>query len=167
MTDATRPAPSPIVPHLIVRDAAAAIAFYKRAFGAEETIRLPAPDGRILHAGLVVNGAPVMLADEMPNCGYPAPRAPQGSPVSLHLTVPDVDAAFARALAAGATTVLPVADMFWGERFGQVMDPFGHRWSLATPRRTLTEAEIRAAAAAAMAAMAERPPVANAPERTP
>lgn len=138
-------------PHLVVAGAAQAIDFYVRAFGAEEIVRMPTPDGRLMHASLRINGSSVLLVDEMPEWGALGPKARGGTSVTLHLFVPDVDAAVARAVAAGATLVMPVADMFWGDRYGQIEDPFGHRWSLATPLRKLTLAELRAATAAACA----------------
>lgn len=120
-------------PHLTCRDCAAAIEFYKQAFGAEEMMRLPGPDGRLLHAAVRINGSMVMLVDEYPEMGGHSPLALGGSPVTLHLMVDDVDAAAARAVAAGAEIAMPVADQFWGDRYGVVKDPFGHMWSIATP----------------------------------
>jgi uncharacterized glyoxalase superfamily protein PhnB len=152
MTKPPNPPPgmASLTPHLVVAGAAQAIDFYERAFGAEEMIRLPTPDGRLMHASLSIDGASVMLVDEMPEWGALGPKTRGGTSVTLHLFVPDVDAAVVRAVAAGATVVMPVADMFWGDRYGQVQDPFGHRWSLATPKKQLTEAELRTAAAEAM-----------------
>lgn len=120
-------------PHLTCRDCAAAIEFYKQAFGAEEMMRLPGPDGRLLHAAIRVNGSMVMLVDEYPEMGGHSPLALGGSPVTLHLMVDDADAVAARAVAAGAEITMPVADQFWGDRYGVVKDPFGHLWSIATP----------------------------------
>lgn len=120
-------------PHLTCRDCAAAIEFYKQAFGAEEMMRLPGPDGRLLHAAVRINGSMVMLVDEYPEMGGHSPLALGGSPVTLHLMVDDVDAVAARAVAAGADIAMPVADQFWGDRYGVVKDPFGHMWSIATP----------------------------------
>lgn len=139
-----------VTPHLVCRDAAAAIDFYDRAFGAEEMIRLPGPDGRLVHACMQINGSSVMLVDENVDCGHASPAALGGTPVSIHLIVEDADATVERAVAAGATLVMPVGDMFWGDRFGVIEDPFGHRWSVATPQRVLTESELRAAAKEAM-----------------
>lgn len=145
-----RPETPKLTPHLICRDAAAAIDFYKKAFGASELIRLPGPDGLLMHACLAINGGYVFLADE--NCGpdSPSPLALGGTPMSIHLSVDDVDAAVRRAVDAGARLVMPVEDMFWGDRFGMVEDPFGHRWSLATPQRQVTEDELRQGAKAAI-----------------
>ncbi len=122
-----------VVPHLVCDGAARAIDFYKEAFGAEEEMRLAGPDGKLAHASVVINGHMVMLMDEFVDMGATSPQRLGGSPVTLHLTVPDVDAAFERAVSAGATVVMPVADQFWGDRYGCVQDPFGHLWSLATP----------------------------------
>jgi uncharacterized glyoxalase superfamily protein PhnB len=132
-------------PHLVVRGAAKAIDFYKKAFGAVEMMRLPGPDGRMMHAAVQVNGAMVMLVDEMPEHKALSPLALKGTPVTLHLNVPDVDAVFARAVKAGATVTMPVADMFWGDRYGIVTDPFGHSWSIATHKKDMTVEQIQAA----------------------
>ena len=146
-----------VVPHLVCRGAAEAIAFYVRAFGAEETMRLPGPDGRVVHAGLVVNGSLVMLGEEAPEMGALSPAALGGSPVTIHLDVDDADAWVARAEAAGAAVEVPVADMFWGDRYGVVRDPFGHRWSIGHPVRTMTADEIERAMATATPAEAGAP----------
>ena len=135
-------------PHLVCAGAADAIEFYKKAFGAVEMIRVPGRDGRLMHGCVSINGSSVMLVDEMPQCGVLSPKSLKATPVTIHLVVPDVDKAVDRAVKAGATVVMPVADMFWGDRYGQIEDPFGHRWSLATPQRVLSEQEIRAAAEA-------------------
>ncbi|WP_323121310.1 VOC family protein [Burkholderia alba] len=133
-----------LTPHLICDGAAAAIAFYKQAFGAVEITRLDAPQsGRLMHAALRIGDSVMMLADEMADCGAHGPLALKGSPVFLHLYVEDADAVIAQAVAAGAKLTLPATDMFWGDRYGQVEDPFGHRWSVATHRRDLTNEQIR------------------------
>jgi len=137
-------------PHLVCAGAADAIEFYKRAFGAEEMIRIPTDDNKILHAALMINGAMVMLTDENRRYGALSPKALNGTPVVLHLNVPDVDAFVERAVAAGAKIVMPVQDMFWGDRYGQIEDPHGHRWSIATHLRDMTEAELKEAARKAM-----------------
>lgn len=127
----------PVTPHLVVAGADAAIAFYAKAFGAQEVMRLPAEDGRrLIHASLRLNGAMVMLVDDFPEhhggvAAAPDPARP--SPVTVHLEVPDVDAAIARAAEAGALVTMPAADMFWGQRYGQLRDPFGHSWSVGGP----------------------------------
>ncbi|MFN7164651.1 MAG: VOC family protein [Hyphomonas sp.] len=120
-------------PHLVCRDCPKAIEFYKAAFGAEEMMRLPGPDGRLLHAAIRVNGSMVMLNDEYPEMGGHSPLALGGSPVTLHMMVDDVDAVAAKAVKAGAEIVMPVEDQFWGDRYGVLKDPFGHLWSIATP----------------------------------
>ena len=123
-----------VTPHLVIRDerAGEAIDFYKAAFGAEELSRMPAENGkRLMHAHLRINGGNVFLNDDFPEyCG--GPSAAPGS-VTLHLHVDDADALFARAVAAGAETTMPLADQFWGDRYGQVKDPFGHSWSIGAP----------------------------------
>ena len=119
-----------VTPYLIVRGAAKAIDFYQRAFGAIELFRLDGPDGTLAHAEIKIGNSPVMLADG--TSGYPDPLTLGGSSVSFMIYVPDVDAAFARAIAAGATAKRPVADQFYGDRTGTLADPFGHVWSLAT-----------------------------------
>jgi uncharacterized glyoxalase superfamily protein PhnB len=138
-----------ITPHLVCRDAAAAIAFYQKAFGAVELARLPGPQGKLLHAMLRIGDSPFMLVDEFPEWGALGPQSLKGSPVTIHLYVEDADAAIERAVAAGARLTMPVADMFWGDRYGTVEDPFGHRWSIATHLRDLSPEEIQAAAKAA------------------
>lgn len=126
-----------LIPHLVCAGAAQALDFYRTAFGAEEVSRMPGPDGRLLHALLRIGDSPLMLVDEFPERGAAGgnlgPHRLGGSPVTLHCYVPDVDAALHRAVAAGARLTLPAADMFWGDRYGRVEDPFGHQWSLATP----------------------------------
>lgn len=150
------PAPNPIppdmptlTPHLVCRNASDAIDFYVRAFGAVELARLPGPDGRLLHAMLRIGDSPLMLADEDLDSGCRGPESLAGSPVTLHLYVTDVDAAIARAAEAGARVMLPATDMFWGDRYGRLEDPFGHSWSLATHVRDLSFDEIVAASAKA------------------
>ncbi len=131
-----------VTPHLVCEGASDAIGFYKAAFGAEELVRIPAPGGKLIHASLRIGDSTIMLVDEFADMGCLGPKALEGSPVTLHLFVADVDAAFARAVAAGATVKMPVADMFWGDRYGMVTDPFGHNWSLATHVRDLTPEQI-------------------------
>ncbi len=131
-----------LTPHLICRDAASALDFYARAFGAVELMRLPAPDGRLMHATLRIGDSHLMLVDEMPEWGALGPLSLGGSPVTVHLYVEDVDAAFQQAVAAGATPKMQPADMFWGDRYGQLVDPFGHRWSLATHVRDVPAEQL-------------------------
>jgi PhnB protein len=137
-----RNAPS-LTPHIVCRDAAKAIDFYKKAFGAIELMRLPGPNGKLMHAALQVNGCMLMLNDEMPEHNALSPLSLKGTAVTLHLNVPDVDAAFARAVKAGATVTMPVDDMFWGDRYGILTDPFGHSWSIATHRKDMTVEQIQ------------------------
>ncbi len=132
-----------LTPVLSIRGAAQAIDFYKRAFGAEELFRMAAPDGRVGHAELKVGDSRVMLGEEEPQRGCVAPTTLKGTPVSFYLYVPDADAAFQRATQAGCKVRMPVTDMFWGDRYGEVEDPFGHRWGLATHKEDLSDDEIR------------------------
>ncbi len=134
-----------LTPHLVCRGAAAAIEFYGRAFGAIELFRLPGPDGRLIHACVRIGDSQLFLVDEMPEHGALGPQALNGTPVTLHLQVEDADAAFARAVQAGATVSMPLADMFWGDRYGQLVDPFGHHWSIATHVRDVRADEMVAA----------------------
>ena len=136
-----------LTPHLICAGAAAAIEFYKAAFGAVESSRLPGPDGKLMHAMVRIGDSPLMLVDESPAWGMLGPKALKGSPVTIHLYVENVDATVAQALAAGAKVTMPVADMFWGDRYAQLEDPFGHRWSVATHTRDLLPEEIQRAMA--------------------
>ncbi|MBB3121305.1 VOC family protein [Pseudoduganella violacea] len=136
-----------LTPHLVCAGAAQAIDFYKKAFGAVEGARMPGPDGKIMHALLRIGNSALMLMDEAPAWGSVGPNTLKGSPVTIHLYVEDADATFARALEAGATTKMPVTEMFWGDRYGVLTDPFGHSWSIATHVRDLTPEEIAAAAA--------------------
>ncbi|KWB57176.1 VOC family protein [Burkholderia ubonensis] len=152
MSTSVKPIPEgmrTLTPHLICAGAADAIEFYRQAFNAVERVRLPAPNGKLMHACLTIGDSTLMLVDEMPEHGALGPKALKGTPVCLHLFVPDVDAAIAQAVAAGAKVTMPAADMFWGDRYGQVEDPFGHRWSLATHQRDLTPEQIRDAMASA------------------
>jgi uncharacterized glyoxalase superfamily protein PhnB len=141
---------STVTPHLICAGSADAIEFYKKAFGATELIRLPGPDGKIMHACIQIGNARVMLTDEQPKWRALGPKALNGTPVSLHLYVEDADSFAQRAVDAGAKLVMPVADMFWGDRYGQVEDPFGHRWSVATDVKDMTAEEIKKAIPADM-----------------
>ncbi|OBK52074.1 VOC family protein [Mycobacterium kubicae] len=137
-------------PHLVVDDAAAAIDFYVKAFDAGELGRVPGPQGKLVHAALRINGFMVMLNDDFPEmCGGKSmtPKALGGTPVTIHLTVTDVDAKFQRAVDAGATVVLPLGDQMWGDRYGVVQDPFGHQWSLGQPVREVSMEELQAAMA--------------------
>jgi len=135
-------------PTLTVDDAAAAIAFYVKAFDAEECGRVPGPDGKLIHAALNINGFPVMLNDDFPDTTEGksmTPKALGGTPVTIHLTVTDVDTKFQKAVDAGATVVHPLEDAFWGDRYGVVRDPFGHHWSMGQPMREVSMEEIEEA----------------------
>lgn len=122
-----------VIPHLVCADAAAAIDFYAQAFDAVEEMRMPGPDGKLVHALIRINGAPIMLMDEFPEWGALGAKSIGKTAVTIHLYVSDVDAAFQQAIDAGATVEMEVSDQFWGDRYGSVIDPFGHSWSLATP----------------------------------
>ncbi len=132
-------------PHLVCAGAAEAIEFYKRAFNATELSRLPGQNGRLMHAMIRIGDSTVMLVDEMPEWGALGPQSLKGTPVAIHLYVEDVDAVAAQAVRAGAKTTMPVSDMFWGDRYGQIEDPFGHRWSIATHVRDVTPADMQKA----------------------
>jgi uncharacterized glyoxalase superfamily protein PhnB len=141
-----------VTPHIVCRNAKDAIEFYKTAFGARELMSLDGENGKLMHGCIEINGAAVMLVDEYPDMGSLAPPSLGGTPVTMHLTVGDVDAVFERAVAAGAKVVMPVDDMFWGDRYGIVEDPFGHAWSIATPKQSLSFEDIKAAASNVQAA---------------
>ena len=136
-----------LIPHLCCSPCSEAIEFYKKAFGAEEVCRIPAPDGkRIMHAAVLIDGRPLFLVDDFPEyCGGKSETATTlgGSPVTIHRYVTDCDAAIQRAVDAGATAAMPAQDMFWGDRYGLVVDPYGHKWSLATHQKDLTSEEMR------------------------
>lgn len=134
-----------VTPHLVCARAAEAIEFYKKAFGAVEESRLPGPGGKVMHAIIRIGGAAIMLVDEAPEWGMLGPKALKGSPVTIHLYVEDTDAFVARAEKAGAKVTTPVADMFWGDRYGTLEDPFGHRWSVGTHVRDVSTDEMVAA----------------------
>lgn len=147
MTNQVKPIPSgfhTLTPHLVVKGASQAIDFYKKAFGAQEIARSPGPDGKtIMHADLKIGDSHLFLVDEFPQMGCRGPESIGATPVTIHMYVEDVDAAFGKAVAAGAQVRMPLADMFWGDRFGMLTDPFGHCWSLATHKEDLTPEEIR------------------------
>jgi PhnB protein len=134
-------------PYLVVDGTAKALDFYKDAFGATERMRMPAPGGRVGHAEISIGDSVIMLADEHPEIGARGPRAYGGTPVSLHLYVPDVDATVQKAVTAGATLVSPVADKFYGDRMGTIDDPFGHRWHVSTHKEDVPPAEMARRAA--------------------
>jgi uncharacterized glyoxalase superfamily protein PhnB len=131
-----------ITPHLVVDGAAAAIEFYQKAFGAKENARMPSPDGKIMHAEIAIGDSLLMLNDEFPDWGKRGPRSLGGSAVTIHLYVEDADAVMQRAIQAGAKVTMPLQDMFWGDRYGQVEDPYGHRWSIATHKEDVSFGEM-------------------------
>ncbi len=146
----SQPAANPIPPgfhtlatYLVCRNAGEAIEFYKKAFGAEEQFRLNGPGGAVVHCCLRIGDSPLMLTDECPQMGAFSPQHLGGSPVTIHLSVADADAAVARAAEAGAKVIMPVGEMFWGARYGALQDPFGHSWSVATQVRDFTPEEIQ------------------------
>jgi PhnB protein len=137
-----------VSPHLVVDNAAAAIDFYVKAFSAVELGRVPGPEGKLVHAALQINGSTVLLNDDFPEMSggkSMTPTALGGTPVTIHLTVTDVDAKFQQAVDAGATVVAALEDQFWGDRYGVVRDPFGHQWSLGQPVREVSMEEIEQA----------------------
>ena len=147
-----KPSPIPpgmhsVTPHLVCAGAADAIAFYKKAFNAQELAQLAGPDGKLMHGLIKIGDSMLMLVDEYPEWDSLGPKARKGSSVTLHLYVEDADAQFQQALDAGCSVRMPLADMFWGDRYGMVQDPFGHLWSIATHVRDVSPEEIRAAAA--------------------
>jgi PhnB protein len=139
----------PIVPHIVVQDADRAAAFYEGAFGAEELSRIPTPDGRLMSVQLRIGDGLLHISDEFPELGVVAPTSLGGTPVVLALEVADAEAAFAQAVAAGAEIRQPLNDMFWGDRHGQLEDPFGHRWNISQHLRDVPHDEVVAAAAQA------------------
>ena len=140
-----------VTPHLVCAGAADAIEFYKKAFNAVEILRVPGPQGKLIHAAIRIGDSVVMLVDEFPEWGSVGPKSLKGSPVTIHLYVETVDAFAAQAVNAGATIVMPIQDMFWGDRYGVLEDPFGHRWSVATHIRDVGAEELRQAAQGACA----------------
>ena len=154
MVSSTQTAPEPrasIFPYLSIRNASAAIEFYKRAFGATEKGVMKGPGGKVMHAELRIGDSILMLADEFPEFGSLSPLSGAVSSTGLHIYVDDADAVFDRAVKAGATVELPVADMFWGDRYGKLRDPYGHSWSIGTHKADLTKEEIEKAQAEFMA----------------
>jgi len=129
-------------PYLVIKSAAKAIEFYKEAFGATELTRLAAPDGSVMHAEIKIGDSPIMLSDECPAYNSLSPLTIGGTAVSIVLYVEEVDTVVNRAVAAGATVLMPVADQFWGDRMGTVADPFGHKWSIATHIEDVSAEEI-------------------------
>jgi uncharacterized glyoxalase superfamily protein PhnB len=143
-----------VTPHLVCAGAASAIDFYQKAFGAVEESRLPGTDGKLMHGCIRIGDSPIMLVEENAQWNMLGPKALKGTPVTIHLYVEDADAAVKRAEQAGAKVTMPVQDMFWGDRYGVLEDPYGHSWSIATHKRDVTPDEMRQAMKA-MAATAK------------
>jgi PhnB protein len=137
-----------VTPHIVCDGAAAAIDFYKKAFNAEELMRLPGKDGMLMHGAIRIGDSVVMLADENPEWKSFGPKTLKGSSVTLHLYVEDADRQFKQAVEAGCTVYMSMADMFWGDRYGIVQDPYGHVWSIATHIRDVSPEELQAFAGA-------------------
>lgn len=145
-----------VTPYLVVHDGAAAIDFCRRAFGAKEVMRMNAPNGKIGHAELKIGDSMIMLSDEMPGSGARSPQSLGGTPVGIFLYLEDVDAVFKQAAAAGAKTDQAPTDMFWGDRYGKLTDPFGHLWSLATHKEDVAPEEMERRSKEAIAKMAQQ-----------
>lgn len=145
MADTTKTTTTTLIPHIACRKAAEAAEFYKQAFGAELLAMHQLPDGRVMHATLKIGDSQLYLCDEFPEHGGHSPASLGGSPVTLHLLVGDSDAVFARAVDAGCEIRMPLEDMFWGDRYGMVRDPFGHLWSIATTIREVSPEEMQEA----------------------
>jgi PhnB protein len=134
-----------LIPHIICQNAAEAVEFYKKAFGAEPLGVFTMPDGKVMHGAINIDGVTIYLVDEFPEMGAKSPKTLGGSPVTLHLQVADCDAVFQRAVDAGAEVRMPLQEMFWGDRYGQLTDPYGHTWSIATTVRQVGPDELQAA----------------------
>jgi PhnB protein len=145
-----------VTPYLVVNDAARAIDFYKRAFGAQEKMRMDGPGGKIGHAELKIGDSIIMLSDEMPGSGMRSPRSPGGTAAGVFLYVENVDSIFKQAVSAGAKADAQPSDMFWGDRFGKLTDPFGHQWSVATHKEDIAPDEMAKRAKEAMAKMGQQ-----------
>jgi PhnB protein len=159
MTASVKPVPEGFhtaTPTLIVRNAADAIEFYKKVFDAEERMRMPSPDGKIMHAELKIGDSIIFLSDEFPNMGGKSPQTLGGHSGGVYLYVPDVDDVFQRAIAAGGKSSTPVTDMFWGDRHGNFTDPFGHSWGVSTHTEDVSEEEMGKRAEAFYAEMEQK-----------
>ena len=132
-----------VTPYLVLNNAAAAIDFYKRAFGAAVTVRMDGPQGKIMHAEIKIGDSMVMLGDEMPSMGTRSPQTLGGTAMGIMLYVENVDKTWEQAVAAGAKVEQPLGDMFWGDRYGKLTDPFGHSWSLATHKEDVAPEEMK------------------------
>ncbi len=147
-----------LTPFLTCRDAARAVEFYKTAFGATDRGVMKGPDGKVMHAELKIGDSIIMLSDEFPEMGCISPQALNGSPMGLHVYIDNVDAAFDRAVKAGAIVEMPVMDQFWGDRYGRLKDPFGHKWSIGTHVKDLSMDEMKKGMDEAMAKAAQKMP---------
>src|SRR5262245_31346794 len=145
-----------VTPYLVCRNAAAAIEFYKKALGAKEKLRMEGPGGMIAHAEITVNGSVIMLGDESPQMNQKSPQTLGGAPGGVFLYLPDVDKAWARAIAAGAKAEMPPTDMFWGDRYCKFSDPFGHNWSMGTHIEDVSDKETARRAEKEMAKFAPK-----------
>jgi PhnB protein len=145
-----------VTPFLTVRDAANAISFYEKAFGAKSRGVMKGPDGKVMHAELQIGDSIIMLSDEFPDYGALSPQSLNGSAAGLHIYVENADAAFDRAVKAGAQVEMPVSDQFWGDRYGRLRDPYGHKWSIATHVKDLSMDEMKHAMDEAMAQMQQQ-----------
>ena len=159
MPSSVKPVPEgfhTVTPSLVVRDAAKAIDFYKKALGAEELVRMPGPDGKIMHAELKIGDSIIFLSDEVPHSSAKSPQTLGASTGVLNLYVQDVDNAFQRAVDAGGKVSMPVADQFWGDRYGSLVDPFGHTWGIGTHKEDLSPEQMKERMNAFFAQMAQR-----------
>jgi PhnB protein len=159
MTTSVKPKPEGFhtaTPTLVVRNAAQAIDFYKKVFGAEELMRMPSPDGKISHAEIKIGDSIIFLSDEFPQHGGKSPQTLGGFTGGIYLYVPDVDDVFQRAIAAGGKSAMPVTDMFWGDRHGNFTDPYGHSWGVSTHTEDLSEEEMGKRAQAFYAEMEQK-----------
>lgn len=150
MTSSVKPVPEgmhTVTPQLVCANAAEAITFYTKALGATELFRMMGPTGKVAHAQIKIGNSVVMLTDESPDCGVAGPKTLKGTPVSLYLYVEDADKLFDRAVSAGSTVISPLADMFWGDRWGLVEDPYGHQWHIATHKSDPTPEQMQKAMA--------------------
>jgi PhnB protein len=150
-----------VTPYLTLNDAARALDFYKRAFGAEVVMRMDAPGGKIGHAEIKIGDSRIMIADEMPGGGCQSPHSLGGTTNGILLYVDNVDSVFKQAVAAGAKVEAPVTDMFWGDRYGRLKDPFGHSWSVATHKQDVTPAEMEKGMQESIKQMAQQTHMAN------
>lgn len=145
-----------VTPYLTLNDAARALDFYKRAFGAQEVMRMDAPGGKIGHAEIKIGDSMIMLADEMPSSGTRSPQSLGGTTAGIFLYVENADTVFNQAVSAGANVEAPLADMFWGDRYGRLRDPFGHSWSVATHKEDVAPAEMSKRMQEAVAKMGQQ-----------